>query len=106
MGVGGAAIVASAVFAIEANRLNNESNRDGHCDQSGCDPEGMHLRDAARRNGNWASGLFVSGAVVGAFGLTLYLLEPSSEPTQPKRAARSNLSVRLGAADIAVDIRF
>ena len=107
MGVGGAAIVASAVFAFEANRLNHASNRDGHCDDSGCDPEGMQLREAAKRNGNWATGLFVSGAVVGAAGLTLYLLEPSSEPSPAKAQLRSsNLAVHVGPTDIAVAVQF
>jgi len=44
IGVGGAAIVASAVFALEANWLNHASNRDGHCDDTGCDPEGMDMQ--------------------------------------------------------------
>jgi len=107
IGVGGAAIVASAVFALEANWLNHASNRDGHCDDTGCDPEGMHLREAAKRNGNWATGLFVSGAVVGAVGVTLYLLEPRPEPRHAKAALpRSNMAVRLGPTDVTVAVRF
>jgi tetratricopeptide (TPR) repeat protein len=107
MGAGGAAIVASAVFAFEANRLNHASNRDGHCDDSGCDPEGYHLREAAKRNGNWATGLLVSGAVVGALGLTLFLLEPAAAPSRPNVALRrSNLALHVGATDIAINFRF
>ncbi len=106
-GVGGAALVAGAIFSLEANRLNRASKRDDHCDDSGCDAEGLRLRAAALRDGNWATGCLLGGAVALGAGLTLYLIESSESRTKQSAA----LSVTTGRdrgrfPEVTLHVRF
>jgi hypothetical protein len=85
-GAGGVAIALGTIFGLETIRLKNASNRDNHCDGTGCDSEGLRLRSAAVHDGHWATGLFIGGAVAVAVGLTLYFLDAAPPPS---RAASS-----------------
>jgi hypothetical protein len=81
-GAGGLALSLGAVFGLEAIRLKNASNRDNHCDATGCDTEGLALRETAVRDGRWATGLFIGGALAAAVGLTLYFLDGRAPPSR------------------------
>jgi hypothetical protein len=72
-GVGAAAITAGAIFALRAKSLKDDSNSDGHCDDTGCDDTGYDLRNQAITSGNIATVLFVSGGVLAAAGIGLYV---------------------------------
>jgi len=107
LGVGGLAVVVSAVFALEASGLNRASKRDGHCDGSGCDPTGLPLRAAAVRDGNWATGWLVGGAVMGAVGLALYWLAPTGPPVKKSAARRlSKGADETRLADLTLELHF
>jgi hypothetical protein len=93
-GVGGAAMVASFFVGLRVESLKADSNR-GHCDARGCDAEGLELRRVAMSDGNWATGLFIGGAVAAAAGLTVYFLR-GREPASSLTALR--VSPELGPA--------
>lgn len=84
IGVGAATLAVGGAFGISAIRLQAAAN-DGHCDALGCDSEGLSMRSTAVRNGNWATGLCIGGAVAVAVGVALYLLD---QPRMPPKAAR------------------
>ena len=77
---GGLALAAGGAFGLAAIGLKNSANQNGHCDERGCDPEGMSLLSSAVRNGNWATGLCISGAVAVTLGLTLLFLDGHETP--------------------------
>jgi hypothetical protein len=88
-GAGIAALGVAGYFALDALALKNESNADGHCDSSGCDPRGLALRQEAVNKGDTATLLSVTGGVVAAGGVALYFLGRS------KRSAAARPSLRL-----------
>jgi tetratricopeptide (TPR) repeat protein len=98
IGTGGAAVVASALLGLKAYGANAESK--GYCDASGCDPRGLELRSQAVEYGNWATGLFFSGAAVAAAGTALFVLEGHTSATNHAHAPRLSAAVdpRRGAA--------
>jgi hypothetical protein len=85
IGAGAATLVVGGAFGLSAIRLQATANENGHCDALGCDADGLSMRSTAVRNGNWATGLCIGGAVAVGVGLVLYLLDP---PRMPPRAAR------------------
>jgi hypothetical protein len=87
--VGGVGIVGlglGGVFALQANSANKESNEDGHCDaQNQCDTVGGEKREDAKSAAGVATVMFITGGVLTAAGVTLFLVG------SPKRRATGAL---------------
>lgn len=105
LAMGGAALGMGAVYAFEANRLSHASNRDGHCDATGCDDQGLQLRAAAVENGNWATGWLIGGVVTATAGLLLHLLEPK-DPQAHQQSAANRFTTRARRSDLSLPLRF
>jgi hypothetical protein len=75
-GVGIAAVVVGSVFGLHAIAKNHDSNADGHCDATGCDPTGTALRNEALSAATVSTVSFAVGLTAIAGGAALYVLGP------------------------------
>jgi len=93
-GVGLAAVAAGAVFGLRANGLHDDARQNGHCSEAeGCDETGLDLVGQAKDAASVANVLFVSGGVLVAAGVTLYLVgAPTDTSTASVRLAPSMTS--------------
>ncbi len=94
-GVGAVGLGVGSVIALGAKGKFDDS--EPHCDATGCDPEGVSLRDDAVSQGNLATVIGGAGLAVMAGGIILYLTAPSGQ----ERGAGS-ISVRIQAQGAAV----
>lgn len=81
--------VASAVgigvgvtFGLAAKSRNDASNRDGHCDATGCDAYGAERRASALDAAQVATWSFVAAGALGATALILYFKAESASAPQ------------------------
>lgn len=73
LGIGSAVGVGLGVtFGIAAKSRNDASNRDGHCDATGCDVYGSERRSAALDAAVVSTWSFVAAGALGAGALVLY----------------------------------
>ena len=73
MGIGSAVAVGFGVtFGIAAKSRNDASNRDGHCDATGCDVYGSERRSAALDAAVVSTWSFVAAGALGAGAIVLY----------------------------------
>jgi hypothetical protein len=88
--IGGlAAIGVGLGFGIVANSKHHASQRDGHCDESGCDPEGMELENDAIEAARVSTWCVIGGSVVAVGGAVLYFsAKSSSSKSQARLEAR------------------
>jgi len=88
-------------FALSARSKNDQSNANGHCDSSGCDAQGVELRNDALAAAKAATWSFVAGGALAACSVTLYLTANSSR-AQAKGVARVQGNLSLGAPSVSV----
>lgn len=69
-------------FGLAAKSRNDASNRDGHCDASGCDAYGAQRREAALDAARISTWSFIGAGALGATALILYFKAESSTSTQ------------------------
>lgn len=69
-------------FGIAAKSRNDASNRDGHCDASGCDAYGAERRNAALDAARLSTWSFVAAGALGASALILYFKAENAASTQ------------------------
>lgn len=74
-------------FALSAKSQKDDSNADGHCDSTGCDPRGVELRNDALSSARAATWTFVASGALAASSITLYLeaLRSSSDKTHTSK---------------------
>jgi hypothetical protein len=73
MGIGTAVAAGVGItFGIAAKSRNDASNRDGHCDSTGCDVYGAERRSAALDAATVSTWSFVTAGALGAGALVLY----------------------------------
>jgi hypothetical protein len=82
-GIGSAVAAGIGItFGVAAKSRNDASNRDGHCDASGCDAYGSARRDAALDAARISTWSFVAAGALGATALVLYFKAESSSSPQ------------------------
>jgi hypothetical protein len=69
-------------FGLAAKSRNDASNRDGHCDASGCDAYGAERREAALNAARVATWSFAAAGAFGATALILYFKAENTPSTQ------------------------
>jgi hypothetical protein len=69
-------------FGLAAKSRNDASNRDGHCDASGCDAYGAERRESALDAARVATWSFVAAGAFGATALVLYFKADNATSTQ------------------------
>ena len=74
----------SAGFAA-ADAKNRASNRDGHCDDTGCDAHGVELRNDAFTAAHLSNGFFLAGGVLALGSAGLYLGTKLGTKSSPSR---------------------
>ncbi|HEY5377157.1 MAG TPA: hypothetical protein VIK01_25930 [Polyangiaceae bacterium] len=84
-------------FALSAKSENDESNADGHCDNTGCDPRGVEARNDALSTARVSTWTFVASGALAAASITLYL-EALRRPTGEKRAEAVRTRVSLAGS--------
>jgi tetratricopeptide (TPR) repeat protein len=89
-------------FALSANAKNNASNRDGHCNATGCDAEGMELRNDALNAATISTWSFVVGGAFAATSVGLYLGSKSGK----KAATRLDVTANHQLARLSVTGEF
>jgi hypothetical protein len=100
MGIGSAVAVGFGVtFGIAAKSRNDASNRDGHCDATGCDVYGAERRSAALDAATISTWSFVTAGALGAGALVLYFGAES-------KSARLATSVVDGAPRVSLSGSF
>jgi hypothetical protein len=85
VGLGLASVVGVGIgvtFGLAAKSRNDASNRDGHCDNTGCDAYGAGRRDAALDAAQVATWSFVAAGALGATAIILYFKADSAASTQ------------------------
>jgi hypothetical protein len=82
-------------FALSAKSEKDESNADGHCDNTGCDGRGIELRNDALSTARVSTWTFVASGALAAASITLYLeaLHSRHSDQQHAQGARANLSL-------------
>jgi serine/threonine-protein kinase len=102
--VGGAGVVglgAGTFFAVKAKGLDSDSNANGHCDETGCDREGMQLRNDALDAGNVATVLFVAGFALVGGGSAMYFLGDDGS-AEKNRATPLSVTPRVGLSEAGI----
>lgn len=100
LGIGSAVGVALGVtFGIAAKSRNDASNRDGHCDATGCDVYGSERRSAALDAAMVSTWSFVAAGALGAGALVLYFSAES-------KSARLSTSVVDGSPRVSLSGSF
>lgn len=69
-------------FGLAAKSRNDASNRDGHCDASGCDAYGAERRNAALDAARVATWSFVAAGALGVTSAILYFKAENAASTQ------------------------
>ncbi len=69
-------------FGLAAKSRNDASNRDGHCDASGCDAYGAERRESALDAARVSTWSFVAAGALGATALVLYFKAENSASPQ------------------------
>jgi hypothetical protein len=69
-------------FGLAAKSRNDASNRDGHCDATGCDAYGAERRNAALDAARLSTWSFVAAGALGVSSLILYFKAESTASTQ------------------------
>ncbi len=69
-------------FGLAAKSRNDASNRDGHCDASGCDAYGAERRNAALDAAGVATWSFVAAGALGVTSAILYFKAENAASTQ------------------------
>lgn len=69
-------------FGLAAKSRNDASNRDGHCDNTGCDAYGAERREAALNAARVATWSFVAAGALGATAIILYFKAENTASTQ------------------------
>lgn len=85
VGLGLASVVGvglGVTFGLAAKSRNDASNRDGHCDNTGCDAYGAERRRAALDAAQVATWSFVAAGALGATAIVLYFKAENTPPTQ------------------------
>jgi len=85
LGLGVASLVGvglGVTFGLAAKSRNDASNRDGHCDASGCDAFGAERREAALDAARVSTWSFIGAGALGATALILYFKAESTSSTQ------------------------
>lgn len=83
---GAVGVGASLTFGLAAKSRNDASNRDGHCDATGCDPYGAERRRAALDAARISTWSLVAAGALGGAALVFYIRAETLPP------------VRLGAS--------
>lgn len=100
LGIGTAAAVGLGVtFGIAAKSRNDASNRDGHCDATGCDVYGAERRSAALDAATVSTWSFVTAGALGAGALVLYF-------TAESKSARLATSIVDGSPRVSLSGSF
>ena len=84
-------------FGVAANSKHHASRRDGHCDETGCDAEGMELENdaiAAARVSTWC---VIGGSVLAVGGVVLHL---GSKSSSRESSARLETTITPGGAHL------
>jgi hypothetical protein len=81
-------------FALSAKSQKDESNADGHCDRTGCDPSGVELRNDALSTARISTWTFVASGAMAAASITLYL-EALHRPSDKNSVAKVQANVSL-----------
>jgi hypothetical protein len=92
MVVGGAGVAVmgtSVVLGLLAKSKFDTAQDGGHCDATGCDPEGLQTQRDAVTRGNVATIVFAAGTGITVAGLILFL-------TAPKAEASSTTALAIG----------
>lgn len=76
-GVAGLGI--GSVYGLKAASERDQSNAAGHCNQRGCDAQGLALRQEALSSARISTALFVGGAALLTGAAALYLFSDRSE---------------------------
>jgi hypothetical protein len=92
-----AAIGVGLGFGIVANSKHHASERDGHCDANGCDPEGMELENDAIEAARVSTWCVIGGSVVAVGGAVLYF---SAKSSSSKSQARVEAHVSPAGAQL------
>lgn len=85
VGLGLASVVGVGIgvtFGLAAKSRNDASNRDGHCDNTGCDAYGAERRQSALDAAQVATWSFVAAGALGATAIILYFKADSASSTQ------------------------
>lgn len=85
LGLGVASVVGvglGVTFGLAAKSRNDASNRDGHCDNTGCDAYGAERREAALDAARVSTWSFIGAGALGATALILYFKAESTTSTQ------------------------
>ena len=69
-------------FGLSAKSRNDASNRDGHCDASGCDAYGAERRESALDAARISTWSFIAAGALGATALVLYFKAENTASTQ------------------------
>jgi len=69
-------------FGLAAKSRNDASNRDGHCDASGCDAYGADRREAALGAARVSTWSFIAAGALGAGAIILYFKAENTSSTQ------------------------
>jgi hypothetical protein len=100
--VGGAGVVGLGVatyFGVHATQLNESSKENGHCNaQNQCDTTGGTRRDDALKSATVSTAMFITGGVLLATGVTLFVLGERSH--SDARGAAAELRVGAGSATV------
>ena len=75
-------VTLGVTFGLAAKSRNDASNRDGHCDASGCDAYGADRRESALNAARVSTWSFVAAGALGAGALVLYFKAESTSSTQ------------------------
>ncbi|HEY3500205.1 MAG TPA: carboxypeptidase-like regulatory domain-containing protein [Polyangiaceae bacterium] len=99
-GVGGAALVTSAILAGVAKSKWDDAHEQGLCDEShACNQAGLTETDQARRLGNLATGFGLAGLAAGACAVIFYSTDAS------KRNAKVQARVAFDPGSVVVGVR-
>jgi tetratricopeptide (TPR) repeat protein len=85
VGLGLASVVGIGIgvtFGLAAKSRNDASNRDGHCDNTGCDAYGAERREAALDAARIATWSFVAAGALGASAIILHFKADNAASTQ------------------------
>ena len=69
-------------FGLAAKSRNDASNRDGHCDATGCDAFGAERRESALDAARVSTWSFIAAGALGAGALVLYFKAENTASTQ------------------------
>ncbi len=92
-------LAGGAAFALRADAKNRASNRDGHCNATGCDERGVALRNNAFSAAHTATWLVVTSGILAAGAAGLYV---GTTLGLGEHSARIDASVALGGVRVLV----